>query len=65
MTIGMWLPTELGIPWESYGNGNKTPTWEYEWEGVGMSVDGNWNDPYFHWENPTFWSTCTVCAIPL
>jgi len=47
MTLGMGIPWEWECPWvESYGNGNKTPTWELGWEGVGMNVDGNGNDPY-------------------
>jgi len=32
-----------GIP-----NGNKTSTRKWEWEGVGMNVDENGNDPYSH-----------------
>ena len=31
---------------ESHGNGNKTPTWE--WQGVRINADGNWNDSYSH-----------------
>jgi len=49
----MGFPVGIGIPWVSYGNGIKTPTWEWEWGGVGMKVDGNGNDPYFHGKFPT------------
>jgi len=41
MTIGMGFPMGMRIPWESHGNGNKTPTWE--WEGVAMNADRNGN----------------------
>ena len=33
---------------EFHGNGNKTPTWE--WEGVGIHVDENGIDLYSYWK---------------
>ena len=49
----------LSVNGESRGNGIKTGTWEREWKGVGMDVDGNENDPYFHMgKNPT--DFCTI-----
>jgi len=46
MTTGMGFPPEMGIPWKSHGDGKKTPTWQLEWEGVGMNVDGNGNNSH-------------------
>jgi len=33
VTARMGFPLGIGIPWVSYGNGIKTPTWEWEWGG--------------------------------
>jgi len=41
----------MEIPWEPHGNGNGTPTWELEWERVGVGADWNRNDPYSHGKN--------------
>jgi len=46
MTMGMGFPMRMGIPRESRGNVNKTPT--LEWEGLEMNVDRNGNDAYFN-----------------
>ena len=65
----MGFPVGIGIPWVSYGNGIKTPTWEWEWGGVGMKVDGNGNDPYFHGKFPTdfllLWTFIRLQARPV
>jgi len=44
--MGMGFPMRMGIPRESRGNVNKTPT--LEWEGLEMNVDRNGNDAYFN-----------------
>jgi len=36
---------EMGIPRKSRENGNKTPSWEWECEGVEMYAGVNGNDP--------------------
>ena len=38
--MGMGFLIGMGIPREFPGNGNKTPIWEWEWEGVETNVDG-------------------------
>ena len=49
----MGFPMGMRIPWESHGNGNKTPTWE--WEGVAMNAyrNGNGMNPIPMGKNPT------------
>ena len=53
MTMRMVFPVEMGILWKSHENANKTPTWEWKREDVGMNVDGNGHDPYSHGKNST------------
>ena len=48
MTMGMGFPMEMRYFMGISLDGNKTPIWE--WEGVGMNVDGNGNDSYSHGE---------------
>jgi len=36
MTVRIGFPLEMRIPWESFGNGNKT--WECECESAGIDV---------------------------
>jgi len=59
MTMRMVFPVEMGILWKSHENANKTPTWEWKREGVGMNVDGNGHDPYSHGKNSTDFVTLT------
>jgi len=33
-----------------HGNGNNTPVTEWEWEGMGKTVDGNENNTPWEWE---------------
>jgi len=49
MAMGMGFPIPMRMPchpWESSGNWNKTPVWEWEREGMGKTVDRNGNDPW-------------------
>ena len=43
-TTGMGFSPGMGITWKSHGDGKKTPTWQLEWEGVEMNVDGTPTD---------------------
>jgi len=63
----------MGIPWKSRGNGNKSPTWERECEGVEIKriwksdrplfPRGNFPTPFLPW---LAWGLRFVhcCAIP-
>jgi len=49
-TVRMGFP--MGVPnGNPVGMRNKTPTWEWEWDGVLMNVDGYGNDSYSHGKN--------------
>jgi len=50
MTVRMGFP--MGVPnGNPMGMRNKTPTWEWEWDGVLVNVDGYGNDSYSHGKN--------------
>ena len=50
MTVTMGFP--MGVPnGNPMGMRNKTPTWEWEWDGLLVNVDGYGNDSYSHGKN--------------
>jgi len=64
MIMGMGFPFLLGIPWESHGNENWWLNLEWEWEGMGITLYGNGNGPYSHWNKfPSGDAVFILCSI--